>query len=233
MMFVGYADRKSDSMQMWDMRTSRVVVSCDIVWLKRMFFKDDATGVIDLDTLEDLETESGTESDEGLDTKNVVQVTATGPSNNQPNKSGGMVTWGSPLVTGPSITRTRIGRAIKPPDRLTYAPAVELRYLGEMAELDHGKIASTYMALQSMEVALIGAGVGGGISHTSQLKVMNYKKAMRSPNAEEWCKEIKWKFCSINIPILSISPQVWEAMEECFEVILWNVLAIIWELFHP
>ena len=166
-------------------------MSRDIVWLKRMFFKDDATGVIDLDTLEDLETESETESDEGVDTKNVVDVTATGAGNNQPNKSGGMVTWGSPLVTGPSITRTRIGRAIKPPDRLTYAPAVELRYLGEMAELDHGKIASTYMALRSMEVALIGAGVGGGISHTSQLKVMNYKKAMRSPDAEEWRKEIR------------------------------------------
>ena len=151
-------------------------MSRDIVWLKRMFFKDDATGVIDLDTLEDLETESETESDVGVDTKNVVDVTATGAGNNQPNKSGGMVTWGSPLVTGPSITRTRIGCAIKPPDRLTYAPAVELRYLGEMAELDHGEITSTYMALRSMEVALIGAGVGGGISHTSQLKVRTTRK---------------------------------------------------------
>mgnify|MGYP006148200979 CR=1 FL=1 len=122
-------------------------MSRDVVWLKRMFFKDETTGVIDLDSLEDLETESGTESDVGLDTKNVVDVTATGPSNNQPNKSGGMVTWGSPLVTGPSITRTRAGCAIKPPDRLTYMPAVELRYLGEMVELDHGEIANTYMAL--------------------------------------------------------------------------------------
>ena len=101
--------------------------------------------------------------------------------------------WGRPLVTGPSTTRNRADRAIKPPERLTYAPAVELQYLGEMAELDHGKIANMYMALRSMEVALIGAGVGGGISHTSQLKVMNYKKAMRSPYAEEWHKEIKNK----------------------------------------
>jgi hypothetical protein len=31
MMFVGYAKRESDSVQMW---TSRVVVSCDIIWLK-------------------------------------------------------------------------------------------------------------------------------------------------------------------------------------------------------
>ena len=92
---------------------------------------------------------------------------------------------------GAGTGRTRAGRIIKPPDRLTYAPAVELRYLGEMAKLDHGELANTYMALQSMEMALIGAGVGGGISHTSQLKVLNYKKAMQSPDAEEWRKEIR------------------------------------------
>jgi hypothetical protein len=62
-----------------------------------------------------------------------------------------------------------------------------------MAELYHGKVVNMYMALQSMEVALIRAGVGIGISHMSQLKVLNYKKAMRSPDAEEWHKEIKNK----------------------------------------
>ena len=50
MMFVGYAECKSDSVQMWDMHTSRVVVSQDVIWLKRMLFQDDASGVIDLDT---------------------------------------------------------------------------------------------------------------------------------------------------------------------------------------
>ena len=44
-----------------------------------------------------------------------------------------------------------------------------------------------------MELALIGAGIGGGIKHTSKLKVMNYKRAMHSPDAEEWCKEIRNK----------------------------------------
>ena len=72
-----------------------------------------------------------------------------------------------------------------------YAPAMNLRYLGEMAELDHGELANMYLALQSMEMALIGAGVGGGIKHTSQLKVLNYKKAMRSPDADEWQQEIR------------------------------------------
>ena len=34
MMFVGYAECKSDSVQMWDSRTATVIVSCDVIWLK-------------------------------------------------------------------------------------------------------------------------------------------------------------------------------------------------------
>ena len=108
-----------------------------------MFFKDDTAGIIDLDTLEDLETKLGTESDIGLGKKSEDGITVAGPSNNQPDKLGGTVTWSSPLVTELSTTCARAGRAIKPPDRLMYMPAVELRYLEEMAELDHGKIANT------------------------------------------------------------------------------------------
>jgi hypothetical protein len=36
-----------------------------------------------------------------------------------------------------------------------------------------------------MEPTLIVAGVGGGIKHTSKLKVLNYKKATGSPDLEE------------------------------------------------
>jgi hypothetical protein len=50
MMFVGYAEHKSDSGQMWDSRTTRVRVSHDVIWLKRMFFNNVTTGVIDLYT---------------------------------------------------------------------------------------------------------------------------------------------------------------------------------------
>jgi hypothetical protein len=55
-----------------------------------------------------------------------------------------------------------------------------------MAELDYLELANMYMSLQSMELALIGAGIGGGIKHNSELKVLNYKQAMGSPNAAEW-----------------------------------------------
>jgi hypothetical protein len=69
---------------------------------------------------------------------------------------------------------------IRPPDRLTYAPAVELRYLGEMAELDHVEPANMYLSLRIMETALLGAGIGGGVRHTSKLKVLNYKRPCKA-----------------------------------------------------
>lgn len=57
-------------------------------------------------------------------------------------------------------------------------------------ELDNAELAGVYMSIQYMELALIGAGIGGGINHTSELKVFTYKKAIQSPDAAEWLKEI-------------------------------------------
>jgi hypothetical protein len=38
MMFVGYSDRESNSYRMWNPKTNRVVVTRDVIWLKRYFF---------------------------------------------------------------------------------------------------------------------------------------------------------------------------------------------------
>ena len=54
------------------------------------------------------------------------------------------------------------------------------------------------MSLRIMELVLIGADIGGGIRHTSELKVLNYKKAMQGPDAEEWRKEIRDKKAQFN-----------------------------------
>ena len=51
MMFVGYVNCKSDGLRMWDSHTTRRVVTCDVIWLKRMFFKDDISGVVELESL--------------------------------------------------------------------------------------------------------------------------------------------------------------------------------------
>ena len=41
------------------------------------------------------------------------------------------------------------------------------------------------MLLSNMELALVGGGVEGGIKHTSELKVLNYRNFMQNPDAEE------------------------------------------------
>ena len=46
--------------------------------------------------------------------------------------------------------------------------AIVMKYLEEMAKLDN---------IELHEVVLIGAGIGGGLSHTAELKVMNYCEA--------------------------------------------------------
>jgi hypothetical protein len=41
------------------------------------------------------------------------------------------------------------------------------------------------------DLGLIGAGIGGGFVHTSELKVMKYNEAMAGPNKKEWEKAVK------------------------------------------
>ena len=148
-----------------------------------MFFKNYMSDVIELDCLEEI----GDDLVLGLGsaTDDDVSIVTSKP-NIQLSQLGGRVLWNDPVVMTPSASCVvHSGHIIKTPDRLRYAPAVELRYLGKMAELDHAELAAMYVALWSMELALIWAGVGRAIKHTSELKVLNYKKATRSPEAEE------------------------------------------------
>lgn len=51
-MFVGYVDCESDSIRMWDPNTNRVVVMCDVIWLKCMHFQQKGNiGVLELRNL--------------------------------------------------------------------------------------------------------------------------------------------------------------------------------------
>ena len=58
---------------------------------------------------------------------------------------------------------------------MTYTLVIELKYLGEMAQLDHEELTAVYMLIRQMELALVGARVGEGIKHTKKLQVLNYK----------------------------------------------------------
>ena len=44
MMFIGYpSNRESDSVRMWNPSTNRVVMTRDVIWLKRMYFESEDT----------------------------------------------------------------------------------------------------------------------------------------------------------------------------------------------
>ena len=107
-------------------------------------------------------------------------------------KSGDKITWSDPVMTEPTRNMvTRLGQVIRLSDRLTYTLAVKLRYPGIMADLDQLELTVIYMSIRHMEFSLVEAGVGGGIKHTKELRVLNFKKAMKTPDANEWCKEIR------------------------------------------
>jgi hypothetical protein len=126
---------------------------------------------------------------------------------------------GGPAVSAPvtSILKTtRSGRAIKPVDRMNLADiesgeisAAELNYFSRLKELDHDELSMLNLAMNQHhgdsidlspdeiieklfdEFSLVGAGVGGGFDHTDELRVMNYRQAMGSGDAEEWTKAVK------------------------------------------
>ena len=84
-----------------------------------MFFKNDVTGVIDLDIFGVIGNDLGLESASGLGSGDDSDVINKGSTDNQAYQPGGGVTWASPLVTTPSKVRTTwSGRIIRTLDRL-------------------------------------------------------------------------------------------------------------------
>ena len=190
MMFVGYPlNREADSVRMWNQNTNGVVTTRDVIWLKRMFFERKEKE--ELFTLEEEETQVKVEASddeveevpEELDDK--TKVTEAKEVDDE-SVAGEIKT---------DTTTTRSGRTVQTPIRLTAAvrgglsdfqgTAVEMKYLGSMAELDNVEIANASVVEENVEVSLVGAGVGGGFDSTSELKVMNYREAMLSSDAKE------------------------------------------------
>ena len=93
-LFVRSSEHKSSSVHMWDPTTMRVVVARDVIWLKRLHFQpDDVTGVLEVDTAEDI----------GNNCDMPEQMIL-------PLKLGGKVTGSDPVVTEPTHSGvTRLG----------------------------------------------------------------------------------------------------------------------------
>ena len=69
---------------MWDSHNTSVIVSRDVIWLKRMFLKNDATVVIDLDTFGPIEDDLVSETGTGLGSGDGSDIISKGPTDNPP-----------------------------------------------------------------------------------------------------------------------------------------------------
>ena len=200
MMFVGYpANRESDIVSMWDPSTNGVVTTRDVIWMKRMYYERPKDEFIDIGS-SPLDTEAKDADDATRSNDSSTTVEAVG--SNDDLQQSTRVRWAEPISTmsliepeaGEAVTNasvTRSGRTVKQPTRLiemmdVSVSAAEIRYLEAMVELDNNEVIA-----EGRELALVGAGIGGGFANTNELKVMNYREAMRSPDKAAWEEEIK------------------------------------------
>ena len=194
MMFVGYPmNREEDSVRMWNPQTNRVVVTRDVIWLKRMFYVQENDDGMKLDEWSEAQDEKP-EPKEEKDGDSYAEY----PAREIDAEAKDAVHTAMDDGDARPVT-TRSGREIRAPDRLTYvmeahcdltSTAIELRYQSEMAEIDHAEVTAVLMTRDNLEVTVVGAGVGGGFSNTNELKVMNYREAMKSKQAAEWTDEV-------------------------------------------
>jgi hypothetical protein len=184
MMFVGYPGREHDSYRMWNPLTNRVVVTRDVIWLKRMFFERNIAPLLDEEASDD---EDAMDDDASEDEEEAVPTADAEDATDDVSESVAEETVNR--VT----TVTRSGRTIQPPARLIQEmSATQTRYLAQMFELDNIEVANMELTCSddNVEFLLVGAGVGGGFTHTSELKVMNYREAMASADSEAWKVEV-------------------------------------------
>ena len=87
---------------------------------------------------------------------------------------------------------TRSWREIRLPERYTHDLGVlalteaEFGYQVNLREIVMAEVTTLYH-----EVAFVGAGVGSGIQHTSELRVMKYKEAIVTKDKKHWKQAVK------------------------------------------
>jgi hypothetical protein len=79
---------------------------------------------------------------------------------------------------------TRSGRVVKEPTRL-------IEEMGALSKEVEAKTSWKECLIKAYEIALVGAGIGGGFNHSSKLNVIKYNQAMRSDDLDELTKWIK------------------------------------------
>ena len=127
---------------------------------------------------------------------------STGETNgNEIDESGaGDVDADARTTAASNLTTTQYGRVVRPPERLMESmqvqielssTAVKLKYLSNMVELDNWEVNAVEITADDTETFLVRAGIGGGLGHTTELKVMNYNQPMKGDDVSRWKQEVR------------------------------------------
>ena len=189
-MFVGYAlGHSPDTYRMWRERTNSILVTRDVIWLRRMYFQKAKSEAQEVNPQNADEAESSDEEVEILE-ENQTGVAAGEEENNESDvdddaddDNAGMQTKEVQDLMAESAThgapQVYAGRTQAEAHRLAGEQAMislteaEKHYYSEVGHLE-------------MEFACVGAGIGGGFTNTAELHVMTYDEALATPDREKW-----------------------------------------------
>ena len=212
-MFVGYApEHPGDTYRMWNPKTDRVIVSRDVIWLKRMFFpakktvpeirvneeEEEVVGEIESDEVERDEMEAENVDQESAQEEEAPPDPEEVPADDHPEveEAAEPVGW----VDGGNLAyiTTRAGRAVRARAFLSDEQAAERGAVAgdlalSVAEREYFSTMERIAALQEVngEIAAVGAALGGGFTHTTELKPMKYKEAMASKDRASWIEAME------------------------------------------
>ena len=194
--FVGYdLNHPGDCYIMYNPKTDKRLISRDVIWLRRMYYHNEEpdemiTGSPKVAVITNVNPEVGEDGDDlSIQDEDVDEVVEEeekpddkGENNNEQNEN-----------ENKNVARSRSGRTIKAPNRLIEEigylindlalTSVENRYTRELESIAEEQTEE--------EVACVGAGIGGGFTHTNELKPMKYDEAMNGPDADKWRKAVE------------------------------------------
>jgi hypothetical protein len=202
-MFVGYAaDHSADCYRMWDPLTSRLHVSRDVVWLRRMFFTKKVLGDDELVVVIPQVSDPGetcVTTGEGFDESDTDEESVEDIDGDE-EQSELEEHQDNEGIRREHKTTTRSGRKIYSPQATNCFGSRSdnnlergLRNLFELslANICTDQICDISEMMDSRdfspmsEFGLVGMGIGGGFDSTEELHVLTYEQAMQSSKHRE------------------------------------------------
>jgi hypothetical protein len=200
MMFIVYNNYHSGNCyRMYTPVTSRVIITCNAIWLGRMYYSSQASHNLDKQmpivsvpiNMNELEVENNTETIVVVKCTNApASKESEGTMNASSEKLGDWITartrFGCKVGRKSGAFDPAIGTTVKWADRVaaTSVDVPDNNYNNVLGVGENKKKAFEDNHNELIEYVNVGAGIGGGFSNTQELRVMKYHEAINGPNGE-------------------------------------------------